>query len=152
MSMNTCRIVWYIHIGIVWHIYNRVVHELYPYERWRGHSTIFLHVSTRRDDLGGSHDKLFLGFANIWIDIWIDIRIGICNDICKDTQAWCSVSRLPPAGQNPQKGVPGTIYIFVCEQYIYIYTYTQTCIYEHMHTNMQHHTMKAFSQNEYNNK
>ena len=35
------------------------VHEPYPYERWRGHSTIFLHVSTRRDDLEGSRVEGF---------------------------------------------------------------------------------------------
>ena len=39
----------------------RFVHDAYPYERWRRHSTICLLVPTRRDDLEGSHDKLFFG-------------------------------------------------------------------------------------------
>ena len=40
------------------------VHEPYPYERWRGHSTIFLHVSTRRDDLEGSRVEGFGAFLD----------------------------------------------------------------------------------------
>ena len=46
---------------LVWY---RFVHESYPCERWRGHSTIFLHVSTRRDDLEGFRVEGFGDFLD----------------------------------------------------------------------------------------
>ena len=52
--------------NIVYRTRYHFVHESYPYERWRGHSTIFLHVSTRRDDLEGSRVEGFGAFRDFF--------------------------------------------------------------------------------------